>query len=141
MAAVQFKFIEVAKVLLAAGAMVGQGDEDGFTALHYAAMDEHANLSRVHYNSIMEFGFTVNIVRLLLQGGAPCNARTHVGITPLHLVCHYNNIAAVQVLLEQADIDITLQSNEGETPHDMARRQGCSEIVVCLEKHAVQPQS
>ena len=79
---------ETIKTLLEHGAKVNHKDEDGRTALHYAAM----------YSG-------KEVMNLLISYGADVNAKEEYQITPLHRAAMLNNIEAVKALVEHgADI-------------------------------------
>jgi Ankyrin repeats (3 copies) len=102
--------VEVCKYLIfEAGADVHKQDEDGWTALHAAAVNASAE-----------------ICKILLDAGANVIEQNEEGNTPLHLTAKYagnTDIDALKVLLENG-ADLTLTNKEGKTPLDVARGRG-----------------
>ncbi|XP_017770647.1 PREDICTED: E3 ubiquitin-protein ligase MIB2 [Nicrophorus vespilloides] len=74
--------LEIAKVLIQAGADVNCQDSDGDTCLHYAA-----------------FGNQAEILKLLINTGANLNTPNKGGCTALHIAAHKKPAKCVQVLL------------------------------------------
>jgi hypothetical protein len=75
------------------------------------------------------------IVRLLLAHGADPNQRGLNDYTPLHMAVAERNLLAVHRLLEAgADADLRTRIDECQTPLEMARAAGASEIVATLEQ-------
>lgn len=81
-------------------------DNDGFTALHWAAW------SGMPGSTFM-----------LTQGGLDLNAQENSGYTPLMLAALRGNAAAVHLLLELG-ADPTLKNAEGQTALDLATEKG-----------------
>lgn len=77
-------------------------DDQGITAMHEAARNDHVNMLRV----MIEKGADVNIAQ-----DAPADA----GRTPLHVACANGNVKSVKLLMESG-ADDTLQDINGETP-------------------------
>jgi len=75
-------------------------DADGFTALHYAAINN---------DSVS--------IRLLLDAGAMINARTDLGVTPLHITAVKGHHQAMGQLLD-AGADPRAKDASGKTPLD-----------------------
>ena len=70
----------------------------GGTALHFAAMEGHAAMTR-----------------LLVDHGAALNVQDGDGDTALHLAAHEGKIEVVRFLLD-ADAAIDLEDKKGRTP-------------------------
>lgn len=81
-------------------------DNDGFTALHWAAWS----------------GMPQSTI-LLTQGGLDLNAQENSGYTPLMLAALRGNAAAVRLLLELG-ADPSLKNAEGQTALDLATEKG-----------------
>lgn len=81
-------------------------DNDGFTALHWAAWS----------------GMPRSTI-LLTQGGLDLNAQENAGYTPLMLAALRGNAAAVRLLLELG-ADTTLKNADGQTALDLATEKG-----------------
>ena len=98
--------IEAVRSILADGADPSVAQGDGLTALHLAAERGH-----------------LEIAGLLIDAGAPVEARTRIGgYTPLHLASGEAHVAVVQRLLESgAEVGVTTAST-GVTPLHLAAR-------------------
>ena len=83
-------------------------DADHYTALHLAAGMGH-----------------LDIVKLLLERGAPAVAVDDNGEQPLHLASHLGRTEIAQLLLDSG-ADPSAASNSGYTPLHMAAEQGGS---------------
>jgi ankyrin repeat protein len=88
------------KQLLKGGANPNAHDADGFTALHYAAINNDSTS-----------------IRLLLNAGAMKNARTQLGVTPLHVTAVKGHHKAMAQLLD-AGADAKVKDASGKTPLD-----------------------
>ena len=124
---------------------------DGFTALHFAAffnrleiakilLDQKADTSAVAKNPMKvtplhsaAAAHSGSIVRMLLENGAPPNARQEGGWTPLHEAAQIGDMDMVKVLLNHG-ADPQAKSNDGKTPAEMAQAKGHAEIVMLLSK-------
>jgi uncharacterized protein len=74
------------------------------------------------------------IVRLLLAFGADPNQRGINDYTPLHMAVAERQALAVQILLDGGAVPgVRTRIDECETPLDMARRAGLTEIAAVLE--------
>ncbi|XP_038016346.1 ankyrin repeat domain-containing protein 39 isoform X2 [Motacilla alba alba] len=72
-------------------------DLAGYTALHYASRNGH-----------------LAVCRLLLERGAPCDARTPGGATPLHRACYCGHRAVTELLLQHG-ADPAAADGDGRT--------------------------
>lgn len=97
-----------AEALLGRGAMV---HHDGWSPVHYAAASGHNGL-----------------VRLLLELGAPLDARSANNTTPMMMAAWGGHIMTVKLLLDDG-ADATLKNDHGMTAIDFADRGGYREIV------------
>ena len=90
------------KILLEAGANLNGKDLDGYSPLHYAAMNER-----------------VGLLKVLLDSGARVNAKDDKGATPLHLAAYFysGDFTTIKALLD-AGARINANSYRGETPLD-----------------------
>jgi uncharacterized protein len=110
--------VEVLQLLLEAGADVKAVDpEMRATALHAAAYAGRTDAARL----LIQYGIDID-----RQG--PYN-----GYTALHDAIWQNHVATAQVLIE-AGANLSLKSNAGETPLDLARARGRREISALLER-------
>ena len=95
---------------------VNSGDEDGWTALHYASRFDH-----------------VGVIQLLLAHPAiNVNVQDHFGRTPLLFGCLNGHGSAVRVLLKDHRVDVTLTDFTGHTPLWWASGYGGIELVEWL---------
>ena len=90
--------------------------KDGFTALHFACF----------------FG-QPEAARLLLEHGAPVNARQQAGWVPIHAAAQNGDRPMVELLLQRG-ADPTLANHEGKTPAVIAKEKGHNEIADLLDK-------
>ncbi len=108
---------QITKMLLEAGASVAVLDPGmKATALHAAAYAGHAEPSRL----LIQFGVDID-----KQG--PNN-----GYTALHDSIWQNNIDVAKVIID-AGARLDLESHEGETPLEMARKRKRREIAAMIE--------
>jgi ankyrin repeat protein len=70
---------------------------------------------------------------VLLEHGAPVNARQQGGWAPLHAAAQNGDRPMVELLLKHR-ADPTLPNDEGKTSAMVAREKGHEEIAVLLEK-------
>jgi uncharacterized protein len=75
------------------------------------------------------------IIRLLLSFGADPNRRGINDYTPLHMAVAERNLLALQILLDGgADPELRTRIDACETPLEMAKGAGLSEVVAMLER-------
>lgn len=132
-------------------AALNSRSKDGFTALHFAGFFGQPESARV----LIEAGAAVDAiaanpmkvmplhsaasarnldaVRLLLEHGAPPNARQEKGWVPLHAAAQNGDRAMVELLLKHG-ADPKLANDEGKTAAMVAREKGHAEIAALLEK-------
>ncbi|CAN0539526.1 unnamed protein product, partial [Ectocarpus sp. 8 AP-2014] len=124
------------------GSAVDATDENGYTALHFAAsvegpVQDNGDAVRV----LLEAGADVNAkitgdcftplhlavdtriasmgtMRALLEGGANVDVRDEYEQTPLHIACERSSVAAVELLLRWG-ADEGLTNGDEETPADV----------------------
>jgi ankyrin repeat protein len=122
---------------------------DGFTALHFAAFFNRPEIARdlirhgadvaavaknpmkvmpLHSAAAAHSG---EIVRLLVENGAPLNVPQEGGWVPLHEAAQIGDEEMVKILLQHG-ADSQLRSNDGRTAAEMAKAKGHEEIVKLL---------
>src|SRR6202521_5520550 len=130
---------------------INSRSKDGFTALHFACFFGQPDAAHL----LLESGAAVDAVaanptqvmplhsaatarnleaaRLLLQHGAPVNARQQAGWVPIHAAAQNGDRPMVELLLKH-HADPTLANDEGKTSAMVAREKGHEEIAALLEK-------
>lgn len=122
---------------------------DGFTALHFAAFFNRPEIARdlirhgadvaavaknpmkvmpLHSAAAAHSG---EIVRLLLENGAPPSVPQEGGWAPLHQAALIGDQEMVKILLRHG-ADPQLRTNDGKSASEMARAKGHEEIVNLL---------
>ncbi len=123
---------------------------DGFTALHFACyfgqpeavrllIDNRAQVDAVAANPMKVMPLhsaassrDLEAARLLLEHGAPVNARQQGGWVPIHAAAQNGDRAIVELLLRHG-ADPGLANDDGKTPAMVAREKGHVEIAAILE--------
>jgi ankyrin repeat protein len=131
-------------------AVINSFSKDGFTALHFACYFGQPEVARL----LIEKGAKIDAVannatqvmplhsaassrnlaaaRLLVEHGAPVNARQQGGWVPIHAAAQNGDQEMVDLLLANgADVDIT--NNDGKTPAMVAKDKGHAKIASLLE--------
>ena len=104
--------------LLALGAHVKMRDAEGWTVLHAAAQNGHAEM-----------------LKALAALGADKEARDAVGGRPLHAAAFYGHVEAVRALL-QLGADLDAKTASGHTAHMLCIQAGHSQVALLLEAAA-----
>jgi len=125
---------------------------DGWTPLHLAAFFGHkdaafellnagASVTERSTNAMANMplhaataGRNFELVKMLVEHGAPVNARQHGGWTPLHAAVQNGDAAMVSLFLEHG-ADINARADNQQLPMDLALTKGHQEIVSLLEQH------
>jgi ankyrin repeat protein len=94
---------EAVQVLLAAGADLEARDEDGGTALMYAA----------------SFSEDPKVAQVLLDAGADLEARSELGWTPLMVAASFSESSDVVQTLLNAGADASPKDRDGKTAWDL----------------------
>ena len=102
------------------GIDINKSDSEGGTPLYSAACKED-----------------VEVVKILLKyEGIDVNQQSKRGFSPLMVVCiNHGNIAIVGILLACRDIDVNLETLEGETALDIAQTRNHTEVIEVITKH------
>jgi uncharacterized protein len=131
-------------------AAINSFSKDGFTALHFACYFGQPEVARL----LTEKGAKIDAVannatqvmplhsaassrnlaaaRLLVEYGAPVNARQQGGWVPIHAAAQNGDQEMVDLLLAHgADVDIT--NNDGKTPAMVAKDKGHVKVASLLE--------
>jgi len=98
--------------------LVFSTDNDGWTALHYAA-----------------FNGKKDVAELLLADHADVNAKDNKGLTPLHFAAGRDHRDVVELLLAN-NADVNAKANNGATPLDLAGGGGHKDVVELLRLHS-----
>lgn len=124
---------------------------DGFTALHFACFFGRPDAARLLIvkgalvdavsNNPMKLmplhsaasARNLEAARLLLEHGAPVNARQQGGWTPIHAAAQNGDRAMVELMLKHG-ADPKLANDEGKTPAMVAREKGHAEMAALLEQ-------
>ena len=92
-------FLELlAKIIVLNSSLINYKDEQGQTALHYAA--DEGNLK---------------IVEIIIKSNADLNSRSNIKRTPLHISCNHGYFDISKLLIENGAL-INVQDNERNTP-------------------------
>ena len=91
-------YVDVAKLLIKAGADINKGDRIGWTPLHEAVRNGHEN-----------------VANLLIEAGADINKGDGDGKTPLHLAAERGHENMAELLIE-AGADIKKEDKDGRNP-------------------------
>lgn len=107
--------------LLDQGADAGAALGDGMTALHWAAYNRNAAMTK-----------------RLLDAGAPVAATTRLGEhTPLHIAAKAGAAEVVSLLVD-AGSDVNVKTTTGATPLHFAAASGSAEAVIALLEHGAE---
>ncbi len=124
---------------------------DGFTPLHLACffgqeqsarllLERGADPAAVAQNPMRvqplhsaAAGRQLGIMRMLLERGAPVNARQHLGWTALHEAANQGNREMVETLLRHG-ADPALGNDDGKTPADIAAERRHAEIAELFQR-------
>jgi uncharacterized protein len=113
--------VDAVRAQIAAGAAVNVPDNDGTSAILWAA-----------YHSSPE------LVSLLLAAGADANAANPFGVTPLLQAGRYGDVATMRALLA-GGADASRAIRDGETPLMAAARSGSVDAVRLLLENGADP--
>lgn len=141
--------------LIDSGVDLGEADDNGRTALHYAArrgmqdvlevlidanvaIDPQDNWGRT---PLFEAAQTANhaIAALLLKAGAKVNHRDKEGLTPLHLAAGSGHLAVVNLLLRKGADSMARSKDLGRTPLHRAAEAGHTPVLRMLVEQGALP--
>jgi uncharacterized protein len=130
---------------------VNSYSKDGFTALHFACFFGQPKAAKL----LIDRGTAVDAVatnptkvmplhsaasarnleaaRLLLEHGAPVNARQQGGWVPIHAAAQNGDRLMVELLLKHG-ADTALTNDQGKTPSMVAKEKGHEEIAALLDR-------
>uniref|UniRef100_A0A671WI44 Ankyrin repeat and kinase domain containing 1 n=1 Tax=Sparus aurata TaxID=8175 RepID=A0A671WI44_SPAAU len=118
-----YRLHDIIALLLEHGAATNQGDEDQWTALHFAVQNGDDRT-----------------VRLLLDKGAEADAREKAGWTPLHLACQNGHETVVRLLLSRLSEEaVGEREAQGRTPLHLASAYGHLNIAKLLLSQGADP--
>jgi ankyrin repeat protein len=103
--------IEIAKIMIDAGADVNIKNEDGDSPLHFSAYYDRYEISK-----------------MLIDAGADLDMQEDSGKTALHLSVYNNNIKNVKNLMN-AGAKTDIKDNYGQTPYDLAKSEEMKEFL------------
>jgi ankyrin repeat protein len=97
----------------------------------------------VHVNALGKFNRTplhlaskygnIEILKFLIRNGADPNVKNIHGFTALYVAALANNVAAIEILVQQPTVNVNEQDLGGMTPLISAACNGCSvETISCL---------
>ncbi len=103
--------VEIARMLIDAGADVNVQTNGGRTPLHWAARRGE-----------------VEIARMLIDAGADVNVQDEWGKTSLHYAAEYEQIEVIKMLLDAGAIK-DIPTNRGQFPYDLAKTEEIKTIL------------
>lgn len=143
--------LRVSKILNCDTEAAKRWSADGFTALHFAAFFNRAEIARdlirrgadvdaASHNAMKvtplhsaAAAHSREIVRLLLEQGASADARQQGGWTALHAVAQNGDSEMVRDLIQHR-ADVQGRNHDGKTPADIAAEKGHPAVVQMLSK-------
>jgi len=99
-----------------------------YTALHLLVNHNSASSGRMSHEP------RLHMMRVLMKKGANVNARSFHDQTPLHFAAVRGDVRAVQLLVDQADIDVSIVDSKGNSARDLAKSGGFMDVVEILDK-------
>jgi hypothetical protein len=146
--------LELAILLLERGADVEDISTTGWTPLHRAAYNGHAEVCGL----LLDHGADVaakdqddetplhhaandgctDVVNLLLERGADVNSKTTAGETPLHWASKQGNVGVARLLVEHG-VDTRATDNNGKTAVNVASGNAMRKVLFKNAAHAAAP--
>ena len=146
-------YIEIAKLLIDAGADVEAKNEYDMTPLHLATWKNHIEIAKLlieagadleakdncgetplHFASSND-SISIEIAKLLIEKGADVEVKSDSwGFTPLHYASRDNHIEAAKLLIDKG-ADVGAKNEDGITPLDLASEYGNIEAENLLQKY------
>lgn len=142
----------IEQLLAANRSLVSAVSADGWTALHLAAffgaadaartlLNKGASASARSTNAMQNLplhaaaaGRHAAIVALLIEHGAPVDARQHGGWTALHAAAQNGDLAMAEILVS-AGADVSARADNNQCALDLALTKGHQAMVEFLEAH------
>jgi len=136
---------------LSDAAAINSFSKDGFTALHFACYFGQPEAARLLITKGAKVDAVANnatqvmplhsaassrnlaAARLLVDHGAPVNARQQGGWVPIHAAAQNGDQEMVDLLLAHG-ADVNIANNDGKTPAMVARDKAHTQIAALLEK-------
>ncbi len=106
--------LDTVKYLLSKGASVNAKDNNGSTAINFAA-----TMGRLE------------IIQTLIEAGAEINNKTDSGSTPLHQATFWKHYFVIEYLIKSG-ADLAVKDNKGNTALDIARKAKKNENIINL---------
>ena len=136
--------LNIVRDLITLGANLDWQENDGSTALHWCAVNNHPEIAKV----LIDAGADVNvqdkhgmtalywcsiynrleIARMLIDGRADLNIQNYDGNTVLHK-CAYFHLPEIARMLVDAGADETIPNNEGKLPYELASSQELEDLL------------
>jgi len=142
-------YTNILKLFVENGARIDDKNFYNLTPLHCAIRSGYINSTQFlidqgasintrggnHYETSLlmaiKLGY-IKIIELLLDNHVDINEKVSLGETALHYAVYYNRTNVVRKLLTYPDIQINIQNNKGETPLDIAIKNGLMDIAHTL---------
>jgi ankyrin repeat protein len=125
---------QVVKELLEHGADTEAKDNEYWTPLHCAALNDHLAVVIELLSPNDSNGTATTILGKRKSRGANIEAKSYGSSTPLHFASLHGRVAIVRVLVA-AGADSRVANNDGRLPIHVAMSQGNSAVAKCLLQH------
>lgn len=92
----------------------------------YLIEDVSENITNIDESEILHSaarGDNLDVVQYLIKKGANVNKKNYIGETPLFIATRYGHINVVKYLIEEANADLNIKNEYGETSLKKARSQ------------------